>query len=117
MKTVFEHIAHIKGKPHHVRKRVAFAAAANGAGIIALVWIVGSLSAGAFAIQGSTFAESTGAESAATIAADNGSNSTDGRIAGAAAALTDVSAPARIEILNAAPAPRMKQAEQTTIPF
>ncbi|MEK7114179.1 MAG: hypothetical protein AAB850_01370 [Patescibacteria group bacterium] len=114
MKTIFEHIEHIKGKPHHVRKRVAFAAAAGGAGAIALVWLVSSLGTGAFAIRGATFSESTGQESPATAGVgDNFQN-----VAGAAAVLEDGSTPAYIEIIDSASSTlKAKQAEQTTIPF
>ena len=102
MKTIFEHIEHMKGKPHHVRKRVAFVTAACGTAVIALVWLVGSLGTGAFAIRGATFAESTGAEPAAATAA----------------AVESADVPAHIEIIDASsPAFKAKQTEQTTIPF
>ena len=114
MKTIFEHIEHMKGKPHHVRKRVAFVTAACGTAVIALVWLVGSLGTGAFAIRGATFAESTGAEPAAATAAGNNSQG----LAGVAAAVESTDVPAHIEIIDASsPAFKAKQTEQTTIPF
>ncbi|MCR4333911.1 MAG: hypothetical protein NUV60_02790 [Patescibacteria group bacterium] len=114
MKTIFEHVEHVKGKPHHIRKRVAFSTAAFGAGIIALVWLVGSLGGGAFVIGGSTFADSTGKESPTTTA-----NDTTGQLAGVGAAIPDSTVtPAHIEIVDApSTAVTKKKAEQTTIPF
>lgn len=111
MKTVSEHIAHIKGKPHHIRKKVAFTSAAAAAGFIALTWLIGNLSSGSFAIEGSTFAESAGGERAVVVGESEGASS----LAGAAAALGE-DAPAHIEIVDTSPAPSV-QAEQTTIPF
>ena len=116
MKTVSQHIEHIKGKPHHVRKRVAFGAAFAGTAIIALVWLVSSVGTGAFALKDTSFAQSTGQES--TLATEG--NSAVGGVAGAAAAPTlgNANAPARIEIIDTASSTRQnKKAEQTTIPF
>ncbi len=112
MKTIFQHIEHVRGKPHHIRKRVAFATAAGVTAVIAFVWLAGSLTTGAFAIQGSTFADSTG-QGATVTAAGNTSG-----LAGAAAALpsADANAPAHIEIVDVASATPAKP-EQTTIPF
>ncbi len=115
MKTVFQHIEHVKGQPHHIRKRIAFTAATVGAGIIALIWLVSSATTGAFAVKGSSFADSVGQGSVEATA----STDTSG-IAGAAAApiLENASAPARIEIIDtASSSSKQKQAEQTTIPF
>ncbi|MDD2657558.1 MAG: hypothetical protein PHD04_02770 [Candidatus Pacebacteria bacterium] len=112
MKTIFEHIEYVKGQPHHIRKRVVFGLAGGITAIIAFVWLAGSLATGAFAIRGS----SAGAAAAPEA---NGSSDTSG-LAGAAAALPSVSAdaPARIDIIDAAPLTRSnKQAEQTTLPF
>ena len=55
MKTIFEHIERVKSQPHHIRKQIAFASAAAGTIIIALVWLAGSLATGAFAINGNSF--------------------------------------------------------------
>lgn len=112
MKTVFEHIEHIKGKPHHIRKRVAFGAAALGSGVVALAWFAISLATNAFAIQGSTFAMSVGQEN--VVATTSASRP---QVAGAAAAFEDAK-PAHIEIVDTTVAePAKKQSEQTTIPF
>ncbi len=113
MRTLSQHIEYVKGQPHHVRKQVAIAAAAGGTALVALVWLVGSITTGAFAIG------NTPAASAVTTGGDvSGNQNLAG--AGAAAALpqTDVT-PAHIEIIDAAPAAgaASKKPEQTTIPF
>jgi len=113
MKTIFDHIEHVKGKPHHVRKRIAFSIAAGGAGLVALVWLATSLGTGAFAIRGASFADAVGGGNAITTDAPKGSQN----LAGAAAALEDSSAPAHIEIIEAPSSASKKQAERTTIPF
>jgi hypothetical protein len=116
MKTVFEHVEYVKGKPHHIRKRVAFTAAACGAGLIALVWLVGSLSMGAFAIKGSNFADSTKQDGVITTSSDTSASQLAG--AGAASVFNKpADVPAHIEIVNTTPTAPQKQAEQTTIPF
>jgi hypothetical protein len=117
MKTVFEHIDYVKGQPHHIRKRVAYATAACGTGVIAIVWFASSLATGAFAIKGSNFADAAAKDAAAPVVTTEATSQLAG--AGAAAALLQtVDAPAHIEIVNATPEPRgQKQAEQTTIPF
>jgi hypothetical protein len=114
MRTVFEHIDHIKTKPHHIRKKVAFGAAGAVTGLVAFVWLGTSLATGAFAIQGSNFADSTGQDTPVeTITEDPNDN-----LAGAAAALPhDNSGPARIEIVNVATTSASKEPERTTIPF
>ena len=116
MKTIFDHIEHIKGKPHHVRKRLAFGAAAVGAGLIALVWLVGSVSSGVFALKDTSFADSVGAGVAITTQSGNNSQG----LAGAAAApvLNEANVPAHIEIVDTTPPKaQTKKAEQTVIPF
>ena len=115
MKTVSEHIQHIKGKPHHVRKRVAFGAATGVTAFIALVWLVGNLSLGSFAIPQTSFADAVNQGGAQVVVAHT-SDATSG-VAGAAAAF-DTSAPAHIEIIDTASStPAAKRVEQTTIPF
>jgi hypothetical protein len=115
MKTIFEHIEYVKGKPHHIRKQITLAIAGGLTALIALVWFFGTLSSGAFAIQGSTFAESTGAEPAVATGVNN---SSDNGIAGAAAALPENGTQAHIEIINSSPATSSeKKVEQTVIPF
>lgn len=114
MKTVFEHIENAKGKPHHIKKRIVFASAGIGAGLVALIWVAGSISLGAFAIKGSTFADSS-SRPAADVVETRASNS---GLAGAAAAIQDEKAPAHIEIVDTSSStPPSKRAEQTILPF
>jgi hypothetical protein len=110
MKTVFEHINHLKGKPHHIRKQIAFGAAAGTTAIIAVVWLAASLATDAFAIRGASFDE----RQTPSVTTDTHSG-----LAGAAAALPEVSdrVPAYIEIVDTSAALPKKQAEQTTLPF
>jgi hypothetical protein len=108
MKTIFEHIEYVRGKPHHIRQRVALASAAAGAGLIALVWLAASLSTGAFAIGGSSFADAGGTPAVTTV---SGTSALAG-VAGAA----EESGPARIEIIDTTAAP-VKTPEPTTVPF
>lgn len=108
MKTVFEHIEHVKGKPHHIRKQVAFASAAVGAGAIALFWFIMSISLGSFAISGSSFADASVTEEVTVVDASG--------LAGAAAAV-DANVPAYIQIVDTTPAAPAKKPEQTTLPF
>jgi len=118
MKTLFEHIEYAKGKPHHIRKRIAFTAAAAGTAIVAFVWFFGTLSSGVFALQGNSFAgnsEENGSPST------TGSDSNSAGIAGAAAALpADTSGPARIEIIDSPSSSTVhsgKQTDEKIIPF
>ncbi|MHB1769893.1 MAG: hypothetical protein ACYCPH_02315 [Minisyncoccota bacterium] len=121
MKTIFEHLERIQGKPHHVRKRIAFSAAMGGTALIAIVWFAGTLSAGTFAIHGSSFAESTG--QGQIVATGNGNGGRNQNLAGAAAAVSGTgslngSAPAHIEIIDAASSTSSAPPEnQTVIPF
>lgn len=108
MKTVFEHIAYVKEKPHHIRRQIAFLSAAAGAGVIALVWFVASISTGAFAISGSSFADIATGEPVTVV---------DGTGLAGAAAASDYDGPARIEIVDATPSAPAKKPEQTTLPF
>lgn len=114
MKTVFEHIEYVQGKPHHIRKHIAFGSAAGIAALIGFVWLAHSVGTGAFAIKGSTFAQSTEQESLVISGGENGNQN----LAGVAAALQDESAPAHIEIVDVTPSTqKVKQVEQTTLPF
>lgn len=113
MKNVFEHIEHIKTKPHHIRKQVAFGVASVGSGLVALVWLGSSLATGAFAIQETSFAESIGKG----IATTPGSPAQN--IAGAAAALPVDNDEPRIEIVNvvATSSAPVQVREETILPF
>ncbi|MFZ2500660.1 MAG: hypothetical protein WAW90_01580 [Minisyncoccia bacterium] len=115
MKNIFDHIEHVRGKPHHIRKKIAFSAAAFGSALVALVWFAGSLATGAFAIHGSNFAESSG--QAPSVVPKSNAISDEG-FAGAAAAVRDTNVPAYIEVVDTAPpAPAKSQYEQTILPF
>jgi hypothetical protein len=115
MKTVFEHIEHIKGKPHHVRRRVAFATAAGVSALIGFVWLVGSFATGSFAIQGSDFAMSTGRPAADVVSS---SEQVGTGLAGAASAIQSANEPAHIEIVDTTTStPKKNQSEQTILPF
>jgi hypothetical protein len=114
MKTLFEHIEYVKGKPHHIRKRVALAVTIVVTALIALIWAAGTLSMGGFAIQGSTFADSAEQSAVVTTVAGNANQN----LAGAAAALGSGSAPAHIEIVDTSSSTRaVRQVEQTILPF
>ena len=115
MKTVFEHIEHIKGKPHHIRKNIAFATAMGGTALIAFVWLVGNVSAGTFALKPTSFADIVNQKGTVEIVGpENGPEN----LAGAAAALDSKDTTPRIQIVDTASSTRpVKKAEQTTIPF
>ena len=114
MKTIFDHIERVKGKPHHIRKQIAFGMAASITSLIALLWFVHAISSDRFALQNSSFADLL--EEKAVIVTD-GQNSSQ-NVAGAAAAFQNASAPAHIEIVDTASSTRKaKPSEQTTIPF
>lgn len=116
MQFLFDAVERAKQKPHHIRHRIAVSVAGIGAGFVALVWLSVSLSQNAFAIKGTTFAESVGATNTVETVTETRSQ----QVAGAGAALdakTD-DGPARIQIVNvvatSTPAPAK---EQTIIPF
>lgn len=114
MKNLFDHIEYVKGKPHHIRKRVALATAALGSGLIAIVWFVGSIATNSFAIQGASFASATDQQNA-IVKTDDTSNQ---GLAGAAAAIKDAEAPAHIDIVDTTASVASKQQpEQTILPF
>lgn len=110
---VERHIEHIKGKPHHVRKQVAFTSAAGIALFIGVVWFAYSAQTGVFAIKGSSFADATKGTDSIYVNVQEGSNG----LAGAVAAVQEDSAgAARITVVDTTP-PKPVQMEQTTIPF
>lgn len=114
MKNIFEHIEHAKGKPHHVRKQIAFGAAGGATALIALVWFVQSISSSSFAIKGASFAESSGQQSVIVTDGENRNQN----VAGAAAAFQGSSASAYIEVVDVASSTqKMRQVEQTILPF
>ncbi|HUX81111.1 MAG TPA: hypothetical protein VMV38_02205 [Candidatus Paceibacterota bacterium] len=117
MKNIFEHIEHIKGKPHQVRKNIALATAAFGSALIAFVWLVGNTVSGSFALKGTSFAALAQPNIIATTTSISDTQ-TELAGVGAAGALQGPTAPAHIEIVDTTPAPSsQKSAEQTTLPF
>ena len=114
MKSLVHHIEHVRKQPHHVRKRVALTLAGAGAALVGVLWLGISLGTGAFAIHGSNFAESTGAEPSSA-----GSPSDTSQLAGAAAAVEPANAAAHIEIIDAATSSALSapRTVQTVIPF
>src|SRR3989344_6676324 len=112
MKTVFEHIEHIKGKPHHIRKNIAFATAMGGTALIAFIWLVGNVSAGTFALKPTSFADIANQKGTIETVSPNGSEN----LAGAAAAFESKDTTPRIQIVDTASSTRpAKKPEQTTI--
>ncbi len=116
MKTVREHITYVRSKPHHIRKRVAFAAAAAGTALIALIWLTASLGTGAFALKDASFAQSAAAVAPVVVSND----ATPPNIAGAAAAVPSgaSASSAHIEIVDTnPPASSGNKTRETTLPF
>ncbi|PIR83337.1 hypothetical protein COU19_01230 [Candidatus Kaiserbacteria bacterium CG10_big_fil_rev_8_21_14_0_10_56_12] len=115
MKTLGEHVTHLKTKPHHVRKRVAVGVASVVTGLVAIAWLAVSISTNAFAIQGSTFAESTSQGAVVQTVTER----PNANLAGAAATVPDTDGPSRIEIVNVATtsSATSSHAEPTIIPF
>ncbi|MFI5260600.1 MAG: hypothetical protein ACHQU0_02290 [Candidatus Paceibacteria bacterium] len=116
MKNVLEHIDHIKGKPHHIRKRVALGVAAGTSAFIGLLWFGVSFATGSFAIQGSDFSMASG--QAATVTTVDASGNQQ-NLAGADAASIlqpTADAPAHIEIVDTTPAAPAKS-DPTILPF
>ncbi len=116
MKTIFAHIEQVKGKPHHIRKKIAFTVAASCATLVGLVWFISNVSLGVFTIQGSSFAESTG--QTGVIATGVGENGSSNLAAVAAMPSENANTSVHIEIIDAASSTvGQAGAEQTVIPF
>ena len=116
MKNLLEQIEHTKTKPHHVRKRIVFGAATGITALIALVWFSISIGTGAFAIAGSSFADTEGKGNMVTAGVSNENKN----LAGSAAALPaedSANAPAHINIIDAVSSTSRQKAEPTIIPF
>ena len=113
MKTVFQHIEHVKRKPHHIRRQVAFGASAAVTVVVALVWLTSNLASGSFAIRGSDFAMSNGQN---LIVATSSDAVSQGLAGAGAAEILQKNSPAHILIVDTS-VPLKKQPEQTILPF
>ncbi len=69
MATLTHHLERARAQPHHVRKQMTFIIALGVTALIALLWIIYALTSGAFAIQGTSFAESAAGASDTASAA------------------------------------------------
>lgn len=106
MKRIIEHIERAKDKPHHERKRLAFTWAGAGAGGIALVWFVASVSTGAFHIRDSSLS-----------AGDAGITTSPSALSAAAGAASQSDARPAITIVDSPATTTALRPEPTTIPF
>lgn len=119
MRAFLAHVDRIKEKPHHVRRQFALLSAFGITAFVAVLWLVIVLSTGTFAIQGSSFAESTRRSASLAATPEPGGSSLIGAAAGAFGFDTR---PAHIEIVRTATSSTLSgksepQAEQTVIPF
>ncbi len=110
--TVFDHIERLRGKPHHVRKQIAYGGAFAISAVIGILWFGVSLASGSFALHPTSFAEATAGR--ATVAETGGGG--EGVLAGAAASLSGAAPAPAIEVVDVAPAPAPAP-EATVIPF
>jgi hypothetical protein len=102
MQALLTHIARAKQQPHHVRRKIAFAAASLGTAFIALMWGTISITSGAFALS----------DSRAPIAQVVEGN----QLASVGAASGEEDEP-RIEIVDAVVPGAKVESEKTFIPF
>ena len=117
MKTMFEHIEQVKGKPHHIRHQIAFGIAGACTAVIALVWLAGSVGTGVFALKDTSFAQSTGKD-APSIVSGNAAHEQFAGVGAASTVFQKTSVPAHIEIIDSvSSAASLKKVEQTIIPF
>jgi hypothetical protein len=118
MRTVAEHLDRIREKPHHVRHRYALGTAGAITAVIGAAWLGISLSTGAFALHGTSFADATRGD----IETSTPGEARAAAVAGAAAAPLPPAgegAPARVEAVPTTEAKPEKagKAEPTIIPF
>lgn len=112
MKSLSHHINTVKSQPHHIRKQVAFVAAAGCAVLIGIIWAGASLATESFALHGSSFADAVGASGAAKVGAGVQRNT----LLAAPAAASGEASPAHIEIVDK-PVVTPPASEPTVIPF
>jgi len=116
MKSLSQHIEHVRNRPHHIRKQVALGVALGITAVIAIIWLGVNLSTGAFHIAGTSFADAT-TETQPQLTASNNS-----LLGAAAAALNGSSSPAELQVVSqgsgeAPTAPAQNPSDQTFIPF
>ncbi len=118
MKKIIHHVERVKGQPHHVRKQVVFGVAGSVTGLVAFIWLGTSLATGAFAIEGSNFAQSTSNTGTVETVAPGTS-----QLAGAAAAFEASQGEPRIQIVDTTASssveaePPRDGGNETVIPF
>lgn len=113
MKIILKHIEQARGKPHHIRRQIAFGTAAACTSVVALVWFVGTVRSGTLALNANSSSQNVGNGGIVVDASGN-----ENQLAGAAAAIPISQTQAHIEIIDSAPSTSSgKKVEQTTIPF
>ncbi len=104
-------LTRVREKPHHVRRQIALVLAAGLTALIAIVWFVGNVAMGSYALSSGSFASSGKTETAPPASALSD-------LLGAAGAALRDNTPAHIEIVDATAAEgKTTAAEPTIIPF
>lgn len=83
-----DYVAKLKGKPEHIRKRIAFGASAGVTGLIALAWIGTMVTTGAFTMGAKSTVADSNQNSAPVALTDTNVKSNFSQLAGAVAAAT-----------------------------
>jgi hypothetical protein len=112
MKTLTEHIHHVRKQPHHVKKRVVFTVSGALTGAIAFLWLLGNLWQGSFALPNTSFADAQPTPGLVV----SGSAGADSLLAGAAASIS-TGPTSGIQIIDTKQPTIIKDAEPTVIPF
>jgi hypothetical protein len=94
MKTLSHHLAAVRSRPAYQRKQITFALAAGATALVALVWLVASLSSGAFRVAGSSYEESPSERSGAPA------GSSGALLGAAAAALAGTSTAPALQVVG-----------------
>ncbi len=115
MKSLQEHIHHVRRQPHHVKKQVTFVVAGVGTGLVGVLWLAGNLWLGHFALPNTTFADANKAPGLIVTGTNGASDSS--LVAGAANARdAGVTLTPAIQIIDTR-APVRVAPEPTVIPF
>jgi hypothetical protein len=117
MRTLAHHVAHIKTKPHHIRRQIAFTLAGGLTVFVAFVWLGGNVAMGNFALGGASFG-SVVAEIQEKDQISPGSS----LVGAVSAAVTPVHTDPHIEIVDSKKSSTLEErkratAEPTIIPF